>query len=100
MDLPKRQKLPHDVPAWVEQGTTFFITVCCEPKGLNQLCTEEKAPQLYDTIAYRHRLGHWWIRLFLLMPDHCHALLSFSPKVEMRKSISDWKRFTARKFDI
>jgi len=34
------------------------------------------------------------------MPDHLHALLSFSPEVEMRKSISDWKHFTARKFDI
>ena len=34
------------------------------------------------------------------MPDHCHALISFSPEIEMRKSIANWKRFTARNCEI
>jgi REP element-mobilizing transposase RayT len=100
MDLPKRQKLPHEVPAWVEQGAAFFITVCCERREKNQLCYPVVSSKLFETIRHRHSIEHWWARLFLLMPDHCHALISFSPEIEMRKSISDWKRYTSRKFGI
>ena len=28
------------------------------------------------------------------MPDHLHAIMSFSPEVGMQKSIPDWKRYT------
>jgi len=33
-----RKHLPHDVPDWVEDGSTFFITVCCQTPAVNQLC--------------------------------------------------------------
>jgi putative transposase len=34
------------------------------------------------------------------MPDHCHALLSFSPEGEISKVIRNWKRWTARQLSI
>jgi hypothetical protein len=38
MDLPVRKKLPHIIPQWVSEGSWFFITINCEPRGKNQLC--------------------------------------------------------------
>jgi putative transposase len=37
-----------------------------------------------------------WSSLFLAMPDHLHALLSFPPQIPMEKIIRDWKRFVAK----
>ena len=65
--LPERKILPHEIPSWVETGADYFITICAEPKGVN---------------------------LLLLMPDHLHAIMSFSPQADMQKSITDWKRYT------
>ena len=98
--LPDRQKLPHGIPPWVREGAVFFITVSCAKRGDNQLCLAETAGGLFEAIAFRHRKREWWVRLFLLMPDHCHALISFSREVSMKASISNWKRFTSRNLNI
>ena len=96
MNLSIRRKLHHEVPSWVDRGETFFITVCCRPRDTNQLCHEETARHLKESIQCRHTSGEWWVRLFLLMPDHAHGLISFSPEMKMQKSIALWKRYTAR----
>ena len=36
----------------------------------------------------------------LLMPDHLHAFIAFSPHQAMTKTISDWKQYTAKKLKI
>ena len=51
-------------------------------------------------MAFRCQLGHWYPHLFLLMPDHCHALLSFPPDRGVKKTIADWKHWTAVRFGI
>jgi putative transposase len=38
MAMPVRKKLPHTIPQWVSEGSWFFITINCEPRGKNQLC--------------------------------------------------------------
>src|SRR5205823_12693354 len=38
----------------------------------------------------------WHITLFLLMPDHLHAVLSFARSESMSEVIRDWKRFHRR----
>ncbi len=38
----------------------------------------------------------WHITLFLLMPDHVHALLSFPRDKSMSEVIRNWKRFHTR----
>ena len=65
-----------------------------------QLCLDEVADGIFETVAHRYKSGEWWVSLFLLMPDHCHALMSFPPEVIMRDSITNWKRYTATKLGI
>ena len=40
--------------------------------------------------------GHLWPHLFLAMPDHLHALLSFPKDAPMETTIRNWKRYIAR----
>jgi REP element-mobilizing transposase RayT len=56
---------------------------------------------LIQTVEHRHRLGHWWAHLFLLMPDHVHALISF-PRTGagLAKTVSTWKGWTAKTLKI
>ena len=96
----KKKKLSHAVPPWVEDGALFFITVNCGPRGVNQLCHPEKAEHLRQTVAFRQAKSEWWVRLFVVMPDHCHGLISFSRNIPMQSSITNWKRFTARNLQI
>jgi REP element-mobilizing transposase RayT len=50
-----------------------------------------KSAEFYDS-KFR-----WHIALFLLMPDHVHALLAFKRDGSMSRVIGDWKHFHARK---
>jgi putative transposase len=92
--LPKRQKLPHGIPPWVENGSEYFVTVCTQPKGINQLCNPKTYNQIRESLLFRQNRGDLWIHLLLLMPDHLHAIMSFSPMVGMEKTMNDWKRYT------
>jgi putative transposase len=98
--LPKRKILSHDVPSWVPDGATFFITVNCVPRGQNQLAIPAAADALMESLIVRIEKGQWWPRLVLFMPDHLHALIAFSPDHSIEKIVRDWKRYTARKAGI
>ena len=94
--LPKRKTLPHTTPLWIPEGSTFFITINCTPRGHNQLANPAMASMVEESLLDRIERGYWWPRLTLLMPDHLHTLMVFSPGQEMVKVISDWKRYLAR----
>lgn len=98
--LPARMRLPHDIPAWVEAGAVFFITVCSEPRGQDNLCRGDMPTRLRESILHRTKMGQWWPHLVLVMQDHLHALTSFASLPGMRKAMGDWKRFTARTIGI
>lgn len=98
--LPKRTRIPHERPDWVREDAIFFITVCCEPRGLNQLCHETIASKLFETVEFRQNRGEWYVHLLLLMPDHLHGLISFPTDRSMCKVIYDWKESAARRADI
>jgi putative transposase len=99
--LPKRKTLPHNLPSWVcPETAVFFITICCEPKSENQLCNEEVASVIFESIAFRQTRGDWWVQLLLLMPDHLHMLVSFASDKDMTTTISQWKEILAKKLDI
>ncbi len=34
------------------------------------------------------------------MPDHLHGLIAFSEDQSMQRIVSDWKRYTARKYNV
>ena len=95
-------KLPHEVPLWVDPARElYFITICCEPRGCNQLALPGAAKALFETVVYRHERQIWFAHLFLLMPDHAHALLSFPPGPgTLQATILNWKRRVARQLGI
>ena len=98
---PQRKQLPHDRPLWVRtEDEIFFITVCCEPRGKNQLCYPKIARAIFDSVEFRNRSRVWYARLVCLMPDHLHALISFPYERPMKQIIADWKRFLARALKI
>jgi REP element-mobilizing transposase RayT len=73
----------------------FFITVCCETRGTNQLCHPVLAAKLLEAVRFYHTRGDWYARLFLLMPDHVHALIAPAPDKTLGRLLGDWKRFTS-----
>ena len=97
--IPVRKYLPHGSPAWVDDGASFFVTGCCADRRLNRLCHPNNAEALGESIGHYHRCGRWFVHLFLLMPDHWHAILGF-PDNRVRKPIEDWKRYVARHHGI
>jgi REP element-mobilizing transposase RayT len=52
---------------------------------------------LLDSAEFYQQKQRWQITLFLLMPDHLHALLSFPRNQSMSELTSDWKRFHTAK---
>ena len=97
-----RKKLPHEVPIWIDPSAeTYFITINSLPRGTNQLTTASAAPALLQSAAFRHESVQWFIHLFLLMPDHIHALLSFPKNTNgIQQTIKAWKSWTAKQLHI
>ena len=98
---PQRKSLPHERPLWLRpEDGIFFITVCGEPRGKNQLCYSNIGRAIFDSVEFRNQNAVWYAHLVCLMPDHLHALISFPYERPMRQIIADWKRFLATKLKI
>jgi nicotinamide-nucleotide amidase len=99
--LPRRKKISHDLPAGVRpEDAVFFLTICCAPRGENQLCKPDVAAAIFESVEVGQVRGDWWMQLVVLMPDHLHALLVFPAEKNLRKVIADWKKLLARKIGI
>lgn len=98
--VPRRKLLPHSTPPWVKNEAIFFVTVCCATRGANQLCFPHITRTIFESIEFRTARGDWFVHLFVLMPDHLHALISFPHDREMRKVVSQWKEIMAKKTGI
>ncbi len=94
-------KLHHAIPHWVEPGALFHIRVALDrDKQQRQLTDPALAQRLLDSARSYESRQRWHITLFLLMPDHLHALVSFARDQSMSRVIGDWKHFHARKHAI
>jgi putative transposase len=95
---PVRKQLPHDVPNWVDlDEAVYFITICCQMRGLNQLTQPDISKRLLESIKHRHRKVEWFVHLALLMPDHAHFIVSFPERAKnMNTVISKWKEWIFR----
>ena len=102
MDAPQRKTLPHEILLWVDpQNETYFITVNCAERLKNQLAVPDVSARLFETVRHRQEMLLWWPYLFLLMPDHVHALISFPSSGKPLKTIvSKWKEWTAKEIGI
>ena len=100
MDLPVRKKLSHTVPQWVADGSWFFLTLKCVPPGKNQLCQTGPGDAVLAALAHNHEKLVWHCRLALLMPDHLHAIVAFPPEPGLATTVTNWKKFVARKYGV
>ena len=102
MSLPSRSWLHHETPSWVRsENEKFFITLCCRQRGEEQLTRPDVAEAIIQSIDFGQNRGDWYFHLFLLMPDHLHAIASFPSHVaSMNKRMTDWKRLMARRHGI
>ena len=82
------------MPAWVNDGEVYFITINCQQRGVNTLATQKTATAIRDAVQHYTDLGKWWPKLFVVMPDHLHALLSLNTSnYTISRIISPWKSF-------
>jgi putative transposase len=94
-------KLHHKVPHWVESGALFHIRIAIDrEKEQSPLTAAPLAKALLDSARLYEVKQRWHITLFLLMPDHLHALLSFAKDQWMSRIVGDWKHFQTRKHGI
>jgi putative transposase len=90
-------KLHHDLPGWVVPESLFHIRIRLDRDNQQTPFTDPplatavmKSAEFYDSKL------RWHIALFLLMPDHIHAILAFARDRSMSSIIGDWKHFHAR----
>ena len=78
----------------------YFVTICCERRHRNQLCLPETGPKLLESVAFYHQVQRWWITLFLLMPDHLHALLAVPKGDSLPVVVRTWKAYQTKSLAI
>ena len=87
-------RLYHGVPTWVRDDAIFHIRVRCK-RGSTPLTEASLAATLLESARRNHERRRWWVHLFLLMPDHWYALLSFGRNASMSRIVGDWKKYHA-----
>lgn len=99
---PVRKSLPHEIPSWVDPSQEiYFLTITCQKRGGGQLCHTPVGEVLLESVKFRHGKGDWFVHLFLLMPDHLHALLSFPANGKgLHRAVSSWKSWTAKRTGV
>ena len=94
-----RKKLNHDVPYWVENNPTFFITINTLPRGQNNLLHSNIIDEIKNSWRFYQSKGTVYVEYLLLMPDHLHMLIAFND-VDMSNAIRQWKRYMTRKTGV
>ena len=97
---PQRRRLYHSVPGWIETNPVFFVTFCALPRGSNHLCVPGLAPSLLESAAFYHQWQRWWVKIFLLMPDHVHALVAVPAEESLTTTIRLWKSYQTKRHAI
>jgi REP element-mobilizing transposase RayT len=92
-------KLHHKTPGWVPSGSRFHIRIRLE--GPQRPLTDSAVGSaLLDSARFYHAKRRWYTWLFLLMPDHLHAILTFPRDASMGNTVGDWKRYQERALGI
>ena len=91
--------MPHVPPSWIESGCLFFITICADRKK-TVVFDKIQYEQIIQSAMFYHKAGKWWVRLFLVMPDHIHAIMAFDRSLCMQDVVTDWKRYISRQAGV
>ena len=100
MPLPVRKLLPHTVPQWVPESSSFFLTLNCQTRGRNQLCQAGLGEHVLAAMAHYHEQAFWHCRICLLMPDHLHAIIALPRAPGLKTLVTNWKKYVARNFGV
>jgi REP element-mobilizing transposase RayT len=96
MELPQRQRLFIQRLGGSSPAPYFFQTICCTQRGCNSLAKPEVFDLIISVAVNYLSVEKWWMQLLLAMPNHLHAIVSFSPQKPMATLVADWKRFVAK----
>ena len=78
------------MPRWVERGALFHIRIALDrEKGQRVLIEPLLGRTILDSAKFYESKARWFVTVFLLMPDHLHAVLSFTPDESMSGVIGD-----------
>jgi REP element-mobilizing transposase RayT len=80
----------------VKDGGLFHLRFRTAVSQAPPLTHPGLASDLIAAAKRYHVLGHWWCKLFLVMPDHIHAMLAFPRAPGMSATVGGWKRGVAR----
>ena len=98
-----RKYLPHNLPPNISEnpeGEVYFVTICCLPRGVNQLAKEEVWAGIVETVERRETMGLLRAKIVLAMPDHLHGLFMFRGNEEMLNVVGDMKSWLAKRYGI
>jgi putative transposase len=69
------RRLHHEIPNWVEPGALFHVRIALDrPVQQRSLTDPQLAPAILESARFYEARQRWHIKIFLLMPDHLHAL--------------------------
>jgi REP element-mobilizing transposase RayT len=88
-------RLHHQTPGWVPGGAAFHVRIRASSE-MHPLTQPNTAGELLASARRYHDLAHWWCTLFLLMPDHVHAIVSVPRTSTMSTTVMNFKRATTR----
>ncbi|KAF5407687.1 MAG: hypothetical protein Udaeo2_21860 [Candidatus Udaeobacter sp.] len=91
-----RKPLNHSAHFYGRFGASYFVTICCQRRGVNQLSVKDVASILFETARRYHTSRRWYLKLLLLMPDHLHMLIGVPGDGQLSNLIRDFKRITTR----
>ena len=100
MATDSTRRLHHSTPAWVGPDAIFHIRVRILPDKVGLLANSSISRSLLNSASFYHRRTTWFCHLFLIMPDHLHALLGFAGDSDMRVMIGRWKAWQTRQHQI
>jgi len=89
---PGRPK--HLIPHWIDSGARFHIRIRAEAD--QNIAFDSVAAELLSAAEFYVQSGRWWYSVFMIMPDHVHAIVTFPPNAAMAEIVGHWKRYTAR----
>ena len=95
-DMKERKTLPHGVPEWVDRGDNWFITICCTPRGENQIANACTFGAIAESLKLREARGDLKLAILTVMPDHLHLICRVNHHRGMSKVIKDFKSYIGR----
>jgi len=98
--LPRRKKLPHEIPSWVKQGARHFITINCKQRTGDPLLASDIPQTLLNSAAHYEQVGRWYLWLMVVMPDHLHFIATFKLDRGIQDIVKAWKSHQAKQLGI